>query len=158
MTKWSRFVWLAFVAVAAGGAWYARPRTPAPPVPASAVFLNGRQVAAATVHERQLFVSVADLMRAVDGQLNDRLRIAGRALVAQRTGGCRGCGLAVQRPVQISERVTFIAGGAHIPLEDLVRALEARTDTVMTHRVEMFAGACTWCILAPAQKSNGLDR
>ncbi|NUR32824.1 MAG: hypothetical protein HOQ17_02495 [Gemmatimonadaceae bacterium] len=138
------------------GAPPAGPQRPArrPAADHARIEMNGRLLADVVVAEGdEVLVPVDALLRAVDGARPaevPRLRQEGRRLYAVGVGGCSDCLLRVARPVVISERVRVVDGVALLPLADLAAALEARMRRNPGTGVhEIFAGRCTWCILAP---------
>ena len=150
-----RLIAAVIFAIAVGSWAFFRPsveRTPHLPV-AGDVTINGKPIARALVTERGVvYVSVPDLARAIDGDNKNRLRINGASLLAIKDGACKGCAIAIRRAVQISGNVRFFPNGPHIPLDDLVRAFEARLDTEAQTNFNLYAGSCSWCILAPQEK------
>lgn len=148
-------VWATLLVAAPGAAQQPVPR----PV---GVDLNGRRfveaVALASYAPDDVFVPVAELARVLDGDpatirvavAPSRLRIEGSRLLAAVVGGCASCPLRVTRRVVISTRVRTIGGASHVPLTDVVAALEGRlaSDSART-RFVIHAGRCTWCILEP---------
>ena len=119
------------------------------------VTVNGRPIANTLITERgRVYVSVPDLARAIDGGQNKRLRVKGASLLAIEDGACKTCDLIVRRAVQISDNVRIFPNGPYIPLDDLARALEARLDTTTHTTFNLYVGSCSWCILAPLEKSR----
>jgi hypothetical protein len=102
------------------------------------------------------WLRVADLQRAVDGSVapNGRLRHSGGSLHARAVGGCAGCPVRVVRAVVISSRVGTLQREAHVPLEDVARAFEARVSHDTERTVySLHVGECGWCVLEP--RGNG---
>lgn len=120
--------------------------------------LNGRPLGRGRLVARgdpgeAVYLRVADLTLAVDGPspaAKAHLRLRGSFLYALALGGCEGCAVRVNRSVVISSRVREIEGQTHLPLGDLVRAFEGRLEVETAGKVYgIYAGACSWCILAP---------
>ena len=127
-----------------------------PATAAVVVNLNGRKLADATRQTgsggEEVLVSIADIMRAVDGAApsTSRLRVTGRTLLAAAVGNCDRCTVRVVRPVVMSSDVRVVDGVPLFPLDDLVKAFEGRLEVNAERTVYgIFAGKCTWCILEP---------
>ena len=146
----------AILVVVAVGSWaFFRPSVEPAPQQAVAgdVTINGNPIAHALVTERgAVYVSVPDLARAIDGNANERLQVKGASLLAINDGACKGCAIVVRRAVQISSKVRLFPNGPYIPLDDVVRAFEARLDTTTQTNFNLYVGSCSWCILAPREK------
>jgi hypothetical protein len=103
------------------------------------------------------YVSLRDLRLAIDGRdgpERSRLREDGRQLMAVATGGCDGCRLRVARTVLVSGALRSVGGEPHVPLSDIVRALEGRLDVDWAGPVyRIHAGICRWCVLEVAGRS-----
>jgi hypothetical protein len=150
------FRWIAVIIVAVVVvSWsFFRPTVEQVPQPvAGDLTINGKTIARTLVSDRgRIYVSVPDLERAIDGDSHERLKLNGASLLAIADGSCKGCSLVVRRAVQISGNVRFFPNGPYIPLDDLVRALEARLDTTVHTNLNLYVGSCSWCILAPQEK------
>jgi hypothetical protein len=103
------------------------------------------------------YVSLRDLRLAIDGREGperSRLREDGRQLMAVATGGCDGCRLRVARTVLVSGALRSVGGEPHVPLSDIVRALEGRLDVDRAGPIyRIHAGICHWCVLEVAGRS-----
>jgi hypothetical protein len=74
--------------------------------------------------------------------------------MAVATGGCDGCRLRVARTVLVSGALRSVGGEPHVPLSDIVRALEGRLDVDREGPVyRIHAGICRWCVLEVAGRS-----
>lgn len=122
------------------------------------VYLNGTRFLEAfdaNDSHRQPYVRVSALRHAIDGtgRSGPRLHVSGTVLAARDTGGCAGCPARVIRAVVISTRVEEVDGQSVLPLADVVAAFEARLERAgPPDRLTIYAGRCTWCVLAPAPR------
>ena len=120
------------------------------------VLLNGRKLADGAVIPaaggEEVFIPVSALARAVDGDhaARPRVRVESERLLAIETGACDSCIVRVMRAVVVSQRVRAIEGNQSFPLADLVTAFEGRLEVDGARNTYgIYAGKCTWCILAP---------
>jgi hypothetical protein len=134
------------------------PATERPVQRAVVIRLNGERLAQGLVVVERgregAWVRVADLRHAVDGSTaGNRLRNSGRELHAIALGGCAACRFRVVRQVVISRRVRVWGDEPHVPLEDVVRAFEAKvSQDPGASVIHLHVGECRWCILEPRPK------
>jgi hypothetical protein len=119
--------------------------------------VNGRALATGVAlrggDSEEVWVAVSALQRAVDGVVttaSSRMRLEGTRLSAIGIGGCEACPAKVARTVLISNRARALDGVFHVPLLDVVTALEGRVEPDERRTTYgIYVGKCTWCILEP---------